>query len=141
MSLIKKKSKMNTKTLIREEIKSLLSRRYGIEHVFYHDNIYHVIDEAEEIEITQVEAIECLKHGAEFFHLMENTKEYDHDSEQWIGEDPIHVTPPGLPRCKVVNVTTGFPINGFVDIFKKRSKHRSDYTEPIRGITIIRDCD
>ena len=128
------------KTQLRSMIKELLKGKTSIEHVFYYDNTYHIIHDEEIIEISHDEASAFLKHGAaKFYSLLEDKRQFDLVTIKWVGEIPVHSLPEGLPECKVVNITTAFPVTGFLEFYKKRSANRSDYTEPITGFRIIKD--
>ena len=106
------------KQKLKKQIKDLLrGRDKTITMVFYYDNIYHIINKCKLVEIPQSEAIEYLQQECEFWHLLESTRKFDIDKNCWIGTDPVHISPEGLPQCKIVNITCSFPVTNLMQLF------------------------
>ena len=106
------------KLKLKKQIKDLLKGKDKTGRIiFYFCDTFHVINKCKLIEISQSEAVEYLTNECEFWHLLESNRKFDMDKDRWIGTDPVHILPEGLPQCKIVNVTCSFPVTNFMQLF------------------------
>ena len=101
---------------LKDRIRSMLRGKDPIATVFYYDDKFHVIKDFKLIEITLPEAVPYLNAGSEFWHLLQDNRTVDPVTGQWVGVDPVHVKPEGLPRCRLVNVDITFPVDDLMGL-------------------------
>ena len=98
------------KTLLKQQINKLLTGGAGPEVVFYFDGSYKIGQCGRLTEITEAEAIRCMKAGAELFHIVQDCRIWDSKLDAFTGPVPSHPALPEVPQgTSVMNITCHFP--------------------------------
>lgn len=107
-----------SKSQLKKQINKLLIGGAGPEVVFYFDGSYKIGQCGRLTDITQPEAIQYMRAGAELIHIVEDCRKWDDKHSAFTGPEPVHKPLAGVPGgTKIINLICCFPPSEAAAVF------------------------
>lgn len=94
------------KSELRKKIEEYISgQTSAVKDIFFYDDKFAMVENGVITDKSLEDITPHLTPDVTLWSLQRDKRTFDIDKGAWIGEEPSHRLPEGLPRCKIVNVT------------------------------------
>lgn len=103
---------------MKKKISDLITGRTRVEHIFYYEGTYKMIEGDQLKEITGPAAAELMRTGTRLYYVSHDRRKWDNDQNKFTGEPAQHPQLADVPAgSDVINVSTAFPVEDYVKTF------------------------